>query len=266
MTSRYRQPHHAGLKEIIVPEFAADVTALDLCTGDSELIVAALRRMLQQYALLIFHDQPLTVARHVELAQGFGVVESHRYTPSQLEDYPAIFRIASQPHDGYVGLGQYWHADGFGRATPTRLALYHMVESSPLGGETLFVDAVGAWRRLPHAFRARLSNLTWRHRSGFAHPFFRRHPASDAASLSVNLGQLQDIEGMRDAERVELVERLDYHLSRKCDIFQYRWSKDDVLIADNHALLHRATTPTTRSRRILHRVSVLEVRSSVEDV
>jgi alpha-ketoglutarate-dependent taurine dioxygenase len=238
------------------PSFALEVLDLDLRTSDLADCARRVKMLLRQYPLLILPAQPLTPMRHVALAYALGPVETHRPKPSQLPEYPEIFRVASRAGAGHDGVGRYWHADGFARATPTRISLYHLVTPSRSGGETLFVDAARAWAVLSPRWRERLANLRWQHMSGQTHRFTRTL-ANGATVLSVNLGQLCAVDGASDAERSDIIDALDSHLSERCSPLRYQWAEHDVLIVDNHALLHRATTPTHDDLRILDRVSVL---------
>ena len=86
---------------------------------------------------------------------------------------------------------------------------------------------------------------------------FTRTLANGTTVLSVNLGQLCAVDGASEAERREIVDAIDLHLSERCSPLRHQWEEHDVLIADNHALMHRATAAAHDDLRILDRVSVL---------
>jgi len=182
---------------------------------------------------------------------------TNQFKTSQLAEFPEVFRLAWKVSDGHVDLGCYWHSDGCACLRPTRLSIYQIVVVPAYGGETDFVDSAVAWKSLPIPWRKRLRSLRWRHVSGVSHPFVRPHPSGRSEHLIVNLGKTESVEGFTPEESCELVTELAALIDRSKAVYRHQWFEGDVLVADNWAVLHRATPAVEGERRILHRVSVL---------
>jgi taurine dioxygenase len=75
--------------------------------------------------------------------------------------------------------------------------------------------------------------------------------------LIVNLGKMESVEGLTQEDSGELITELAALIDRSGAVLRHQWSEGDVLIADNWAVLHRATPPVEGEQRVLHRVSVV---------
>lgn len=237
--------------------FGAEVFGLNLVTMAPAESAATLSELVARHGLVVVRDQVLSPKLHVEIARNIGPVELHGPDASQLAEFPEVFRLAWKPSEGHVGLGCYWHSDGCARPRPTRLSIYQVVVVPGYGGQTDFADSAGAWASLPVRWRERLWGLRWRHASGVTHPFARTHPVGKSVHLLVNLGRTESVEGLTREDSIDLITELAALIDRSGTVLRHQWSEGDVLIADNWAVLHRATPPVEGERRILHRVSVL---------
>lgn len=239
------------------PLFGAEVSGLNLAEMMPAASAVAVSDLVARYRLVVMRDQVVSPKLQVEIARNIGPVEVHRPEASQLVDFPEVFRLAWKASDGHVDFGCYWHSDGCACHLPTRLSIYQVVVVPRYGGQTDFVDSAVAWKSLPEEWRERLRVLRWRHVSGVSHPFVRLHPSAGSLQLIVNLGKTESIEGLTLEESCELITDLAALIDRSEAVFRHQWSEGDVLIADNWAVLHRATPAVEGERRILHRVSVM---------
>lgn len=161
------------------------------------------------------------------------------------------------------------HWDGFFDREPSFL-IWHCVQAPRRGGATVFSDAVAAWELADDRVRAvwqrtRLTYATEKkaHYGGVVTlPLVGRHPVSGRVTLryaepvATALAPLSvsDPDGGDLASMVaDLAARL--YDPRLCH--QHVWRDGDVVIADNHALLHGRTAVQDSSPRHLRRVQVL---------
>lgn len=241
------------------PLFGVEVIGLNLDTMAPAESAVALHELVARHGFAVLRNQVLPPKLHVEIARNMGRVEVHRPEASQLAEFPEVFRLAWNASDGHVDLGCYWHCDGCACLRPTRLSIYQIVVVPNKGGQTYFADSAVIWESLPVRLRERLRILRWRHASGVAHPFVRAHPSGKSENLIVNLGKTESVEGLRPEESCELITELAALIDESEAMLRHQWSEGDVLVADNWAVLHRASPPVEGKQRVLHRVSVMSL-------
>jgi taurine dioxygenase len=244
----------------------AKVSGLPLDRVFDEAVARIIVNLLSRYQILLFRGQRLGPAQQVSVSRSFGSVETHRFHPGQLVDYPEIFRISNSSGDGHTSVGHYWHCDGFAFSSPTDLVMLNVVEAPSESGETLFVDAYNAWCLLPGDLREQLGNARWMHQSGIWHPFQHQHFLTGRSLLLVNLGRLAAIDGL-DTEAVSsVVARLDDYLSGLSGLYAHRWQEGDVILMDNWSVVHRAQPAPPSTRRVVHRSSILKLHSFLREL
>ena len=240
----------------LTPGFGVRLAHFDLRMLDLS-DVPALLRLVVKHRILLFSNQDLDPIRQVSLTKLFGPAEPHHPHPSQIAGLPEVFRVASMPGDGHVGLGQYWHADGLISPSPPALMVLRIVQPAERGGETCFLDAAAAFRTLPRVVQAQLNAMTWQHTGGGEFPFIRRHAATGDLTLMVNFGRMGPTDRW-SAATVALLRELVEHCDRQ-QVYEHVWSRGDVIIADNLAILHRANPVEPGVRRVLDRTIALAV-------
>ena len=169
-------------------------------------LVAEIRALLLKHKVLFFRDQDITRAEHVGFARRFGELEDHPVAGSD-PDNPGLVRIykaPDQPNDRYENS---WHTDATWRDKPPFGCVLRCVECPPVGGDTMWVNMVEAYARLPEDIKAKIANLRARHsiEASFGaampiekrlalkaqypdaeHPVVRTHPETSEKVLFVN--------------------------------------------------------------------------------
>lgn len=163
------------------PVFVASVRGLDLHkpVGDGE--VAEVRRLMDQYGVCVFrNDPPLDDEQHAAFSRRFGPLMNRRTPVFKVADsagprryripHPEVTDVSNLDPDGRIFPpdhrrylfkkgDQLWHADvSFNRNRAT-YSLLNAVVIPPRGGDTGFVDLRAAYDALPAASRARLDPL-----------------------------------------------------------------------------------------------------------
>ncbi|KAI9896136.1 hypothetical protein N3K66_009036 [Trichothecium roseum] len=153
-----------------------------------------------------------------------------------------------------------WHSDISYEEQPPGTTFLYILDRPSVGGDTLFVDAVQAYRRLSPLFQERLHGLKATH-SGVEqvnaaaargsikrrepvineHPVVRTHPATGEKALYVNPQFTRDIVGLKKEESDALLTFLYQHLGQGAD-FQARvkWEEGTVVVWDNRVTQHTA--------------------------
>ena len=141
------------------PSIGTEVTAVDLNGPLSEATVAALKSTWLEHPVLIFPNQALSDAAHIELARHFGDIEIHPSKSHRSSEHPEIYRVSNVLESGeimeapsndwkYMQLTWIWHSDSSFREVPSDGSILHGLEVTREGGETLFCNLYDVWDAL----------------------------------------------------------------------------------------------------------------------
>ncbi len=170
------------------------------------------------------------------------------------------------------GLFEFFHTDDSYTECPAAATVLHARALPPSGGgDTCFLDMRAAFQSLAPALRARLIGLravhAYNNRAAFpprasaagplealgdvAHPIVRVHPINGTPALYFDLDRATHIEGMPEADGRALLQSLQDHAERAAPRHAHAWRPHDVLIWDNAAVQHRASSdfPIGEARR-----------------
>ena len=150
---------------------------------------------------------------------------------------------------------------------------FHCVDAPTVncGGETTFCNTVKLLSDLPAAEPDTWSNIRVTYSTekvvhyggSFASPLIDRHPISGEPVIrfaepvdDLNPVQLL-IEGLPEQQHSEFVCRMQQLLCDPAYCFAHAWKTNDIVIADNHALLHGRRAFSQSADRHLRRVNVM---------
>jgi len=249
------------------PLFAAEVGGLDLSLrfGASapfgEAAARALREALRAHRLLVFRDQRLTPAEQVAFTRAFGAPELHAVAGLRSPGLPEIVLEADRAngHEGF-GLGDLrWHADLSWTPRPNRVSALHARALPPAGdGATLFADQCAAFDRLDPwlAYRAQFLEAERDPALRFvdvgagpvggaspppvSHPVVRVDPETGRRGLFVDEDTTTRLLGVPEPEGTKLLQRLRAAATDLAVTYRHAWRLGDLVVWDNHAVLHRA--------------------------
>ena len=120
------------------------------------------RTLLLQHKVLFFRDQDISRADHVALAERFGPLEDHPVAGSD-PDHPGLVRIykdLDSPAEQYENA---FHCDATWREAPPMGSVLRCVEGPAVGGDTIWVNMVEAYKRLPEHIKTQIAGLRARH-------------------------------------------------------------------------------------------------------
>lgn len=269
----------------LTPALGARVLGVDLARGVDAAAFRAIYRAFLDRKVLLFDAQELPPARQVEFARRFGEVQIHVMNQYHADGFPELYRLSNldasgKPNGRHPDRGTMsWHTDGsWQRVTGQATILYAEVAAEE-GGETHFCDMVGAYKRLPPAWKERLAKLRAVHNLDFSrtrrhgddpltdeqrrarppvdHPVIRTH--AETGRKAVFLGDhAESIVGMPYDEGRALIEEVNAMIIHDDLVYRHRWSAGQLIAWDNRSVLHRATPydPATQ-RRVIRRCTVL---------
>ncbi|EGS21234.1 putative alpha-ketoglutarate-dependent protein [Thermochaetoides thermophila DSM 1495] len=252
----------------LTPTIGSEVRGIQLSklsnAGKDELA-----RFVAERKVVAFRDQDfvdLPIEQLLEFGSYFGRHHIHP-TSGAPKGFPEIHLVHRGAGDNTID--QYfanrtstvaWHSDVSYERQPPGTTFLYVLEKPEAGGDTLFVDAVEAYKRLSPAFRQRLHGLKARHsaveqanasraRGGIVrrepvineHPIVRTHPATGEKALFVNPQFTRDIVGLKKEESEAILKFLYDHLAYGAD-FQARikWEERTVVVWDNRVTQHSA--------------------------
>jgi alpha-ketoglutarate-dependent taurine dioxygenase len=191
----------------------------------------------------------------------FGVVHELRAR----EDSPTfIFSTAAVP----------FHWDGIFLGASPSWQFFSCEEAPPPGGggETLFCDTIRLLSEVPPAIRRVWENVSVTYHTeklsyyggSVTFPLIGRHPKTGETTLRFHEPVETDrnpvwieLEGVAPADQPKFLADLRRRLYDPAVCLAHAWQPGDVLIADNHALLHGRRAYLDPSRRHLRRVNII---------
>ena len=278
--------------------FAAEATGIDLRAPPDAATVAGIVAALDRYAVLVFPAQPLTDDQQIAFSRRLGPLETtikayradhkprldlHISDVSNLDENNRV--LADGDRRRMNGLGnRLWHTDSSFKPVPARYSLLSARTVPAEGGETEFADLRAAWDALPEPMQQRIEGLVAEHSIlhsrgtiGFTdfseeerarlqpvpQTLVRTHPGSGRKTLYL-ASHAGAIRGMRLPEARLLLLDLMEHATQPQFVYRHRWRVGDLVIWDNRCTMHRARPYDLSVPRDMHRTTVSDERSTLE--
>ena len=287
MTPTFRKLH---------PHFVAEVSPIDLRRIHDAETLARIRAGMEEYAVLVFHDQPFTDDEHLAFARrldgdlhtrtGSRVLGKSRLGDEALSDISNLDEsgeiMKSDSRRRMYALGnRLWHTDASFQDPAGRYSMLSAKVVPPVEADTEFADMRAAYDALPAEMKARIEGLRVHHSithsrqtlgfefspeehdalKGAVHPLVRTIPGSGRQSLYL-ASHASRIIGWPVPEGRLLLHELMEHATRPEFVHRHAWRVGDLVIWDNRATMHRARPfDDTRYRRELRRVTTLDIES-----
>lgn len=255
------------------PLFAAGVGDLDLSLpfGASspfgEGTARALREALRAHRLLVFRGRCLSPAEQLAVTRAFGAPELHAVAGLRSPGRPEIVVEAAGAAEygrngGFRLGGPRWHADLSYTAKPNRVSALHARSLPPEGAATLFADQCAAFDRLDPWLAHRVQFLYAERdpdrrrvaggaegapppRAAVSHPVVRVDPDTGRRGLFVDEDTTTRLLGVPEPEAERLLRRVLATATDAAVTYRHEWRPGDLVVWDNHAVLHRAEPPAT---------------------
>jgi len=276
------------------PRFVAEVSPIDLRRVHDAATLADIRAGMDEYAVLVFHDQPFTDEEQLAFAKRFDG-ELHTRTgaaalgKSRLGN-EALSDISNLDETGDVmksgdrrrmyGLGnRLWHTDASFQDPPGRYSMLSARVVPSVPADTEFADMRAAYDALPAETKAQLEGLRAHHSiaysrqtlgfefsadeqeklKGAIHPLVRTIPGSQRQSLYVASHASRIVDWPVPEGRLLLRDLIE-HATQPEFVYRHAWRVGDLVIWDNRATMHRARPfEDTKHRRELRRVTTLDI-------
>ena len=276
------------------PHFAGEVSPVDLRRVHDPETLAAIRGGMDEYAVLVFRDQPFTDAEQLAFAErldgvlhtklGISALQKNRLGNEALGDISNLDEngeiMKSDNRRRMYGLGnRLWHTDASFQDPAGRYSMLSAKVAPPVDADTEYADMRAAYDALPEEEKARLEGLRVHHSiaysrqtlgfefseseqdalKGAIHPLVRTIPRSKRRSLYVASHASRIIDWPVPEGRLLLRDLIE-HATRPEFVYRHQWHVGDLVIWDNRATMHRARAfDDAKHRRELRRVTTLDV-------
>jgi alpha-ketoglutarate-dependent taurine dioxygenase len=247
-------------------------------------VVERCLQALEDHGVLVFPQLGLADSEQLAFTNRLGQLgAASRKFPGGSALEGEVFEIAFDPNDpirsDYVKVSFFWHIDGLVADTPIpKAALLTARRVAQSGGQTEFANCYAAYEALDDADKAQIENLEALHTpaAGFrfvldhpskeylqrwaTHAVERRHPlvwTHEDGRRSLMLGITADrIVGMPAPEGRALIMRLFEWVSQPKFKYRHEWQPGDLVIWNNHGVMHRVLPYDASSGRSMHRTSI----------
>jgi taurine dioxygenase len=262
----------------------AEVEGVDLSRPITSEQHLDLDRALAAFGVLVFRDQDLPPAMHVDFSARFGPLVGHLVSRFSVEGFPQVTYISNVRNDkgemiGADRAGMIWHSDMSYFKRPMLGSLLYGVECPPEGANTEFASMYAAYDALPKPTREHLAGLrgvhdyAWHYATYLTHrpplteaekakappvthPAVRTHPVNRRRAMYLSEGLTRTIEGMDEAQGRNLVIEMSEFATQPQFVYSHAWRPGDLVFWDNRCTMHRATEFDNRHRRVMRRTTV----------
>jgi alpha-ketoglutarate-dependent 2,4-dichlorophenoxyacetate dioxygenase len=274
------------------PCFAAEVEGLDLARPLSPDEVKAVHAGMDEYAVLVFHDQPLTDEQQLAFSRSLGELE-HSVGASLRapEEYrlPTTFADVSnldknnQPfarddRRRLFAIGnRLWHSDSSFKPVPAMYSILHARSIPSKGGNTEFADMRTAYDALDEETKKEIEDLICEHSQIYSRQqigFFdltdeererfkpvrqrlvRTHPSTGRKSVYLASHAGAIIGWPVPEARIFLRDLMD-HATQREFVYSHTWSVGDLVMWDNRRTMHRGRPFPAHEPRDVRRTTLV---------
>ena len=278
--------------------FAGEVSGIDLTRRLSDAEVAAIHSGMDEFGVLVFHDQNLTDEQQLAFSRQLGPLETatgdiaapeDRRLSMDVNDISNLDKhgkvVARDDRRRLFSLGnQLWHSDSSFKAVPAKYSLLSARTIPAEGGNTEFADMRAAYDALDEATKREVHDLVCRHSQIFSRGVLgfdefteaervkwapvrqrlvRRHPTTGRLSLYL-ASHAGEIEGWPVPEARAFLRDLTEHATQRQFVYAHVWRLHDLVMWDNRVTMHRARRFDGRQVRDMRRTTLTNEVSSLE--
>ena len=272
------------------PFFAGEVSGIDITRPLTHAEAAAISAGMDQYGVLVFHDQRFTDETQLAFSRNFGGLEqatgdivqgADRRLSMAVNDISNLDKdnriLARDDRKRLFGLGnRLWHSDSSFKAVSAKYSLLSARVIPSAGGNTEFADMRAAYDALDEETKAECEDLICEHSQLFSRAVLgftdfteeekrkfapvrqrlvRRHPVTGRKSLFL-ASHAGAILGWPVPEARAFLRDLTEHATQRRFVYAHVWQQWDLVMWDNRVTMHRARPFNNDEVRDMHRTTV----------
>jgi alpha-ketoglutarate-dependent 2,4-dichlorophenoxyacetate dioxygenase len=267
-----------SIRPLTTSGFAGEVSGIDLTQPLSPDQVAAIDAGMDQFGVLVFHDQHFDDASQMSFSRYFGDLEvssgaemskaqDRRLPQMEMADISNLDREgklrAASDRMRLTALGnRLWHSDASFRAIPAKYSLLSARNVPGTGGNTEFADMRAAYDALDQETKTEIEDLITEHSNAYSreqigfmksdygeenqlklkpvrHRLVRHDPRTGRKTLYLS-AHIGSIVGWPVPEARMLIRDLIEHAVQREFVHAHVWRRWDLAIWDNRTTMHRA--------------------------
>jgi alpha-ketoglutarate-dependent 2,4-dichlorophenoxyacetate dioxygenase len=259
----------------LTPGFAGEVAGIDCRRPLDPQEVAAIDAGMDRYAVLVFHDQPLSDEQQLAFTRHFGALENYA-TPGNIVTHqqkrlgPGMADFSNLDKDGniisaedriwFFKLGdRLWHSDSSFRPIPAKYSLLSGRVIPSWGADTEFADMRAAYDALDARTKGIVEDLVCEHSLIYSRAaigftdlspeetlafkpvrqrLVRTHPVTGRKSLFL-ASHAGAILGWTIPEARMFLHELTEHATQREFVYRHQWREGDLVMWDNRQTMHR---------------------------
>ena len=285
----------------LTPGFAGEVSGANLTRPLSAEDAAALEAGMNQYAVLVYHDQAVTDEQQKIFSLNFGALEQTaggNVTQAKDQRLGSFMADVSNLDTNHLPLArddrrrlfnlgnQLWHSDSSFRAVPAKYSILSGRATVDKGGQTQFADMRAAHDALDDAAKTEIEDLICEHSLLFSRGalgftdlseaekamftpvrqrLVRAHPVTGRKSLFLS-SHIGTILGWPVPEARAFLRDLTEHATQSRFVYKHVWKQYDMLMWDNRSTMHRVTRFDDTKARDMRRTTVAGESMTVEQL
>jgi taurine dioxygenase len=269
----------------------AEIKGIDLCETLTADTFNQIEKAFHDYAIVLLRDQDITLEQQKTFALHFGELGSRNRPgkkPNEIDEYGEHVMLVTNVRENGKPIGSLpdgemtFHADTAYFEYPSKATMLYAMELPSWGGNTLFSNCYAAAEQLPEDLKRRLdgkkamqvyeygTTLKTKEKYDrenfphFAHPVFRKHPATGRTALFVSELMTEEIVGIPKEESDEILAELFEHQKRPEFVYEHEWKVGDLVMWDNRCTIHARSDFPRDERRMLRRLTVQDTNPVVE--
>lgn len=280
------------------PRFVAEVSGIDLRETQDRELLGSLRAAMDEYAVLVFRNQPFTNDEQLAFAQRFdgvlhtktsvAVLGKNRFGNEALTDVSNVgaggdILAADDRRRMSTVSNRLWHTDASFEEPAGRYSMLSARVVPPVRADTEFADMRAAYDALDDAMKATIDSLQVHHSIAYSrhvmgfdfspeereklkgadHPLVLANVRTGRRSLYL-ASHAESVLDMPVPEGRLLLRDLIEHATQPRFVHAHVWQPDDFVIWDNLATMHRARPFDDRKyRREMCRTTTLDLPFAV---
>ncbi|MSO99994.1 MAG: TauD/TfdA family dioxygenase [Acetobacteraceae bacterium] len=282
------------------PFFAGEASGIDITRPLNREEAAAIEAGMDQYGVLVFHDQRFDDNAQMAFSRSFGDLElatgdlnfhkGRRLESAHMNDISNLDLdnqvLARDSRRRLFSLGnRMWHSDSSFKEVPAKFSLLSARIIPSAGGNTEFADMRAAYESLEDELKAECEDLVCEHSQLYSRAVLgftdftdddrerfkpvqqrlvRRHPSTGRKSLYL-ASHAGAILGWPVPEARQFLRDLVEHATQRKFVYSHAWKQFDLVMWDNRATMHRARPFPSMEVRDMHRTTVACERSTMAE-
>jgi taurine dioxygenase len=247
--------------------FGIEVSGVDLREKLSDDTIAEIRRLWNEYGIVLLRGQAITPDHLIAYSRRFGELDLHETVkPFRHPEHPELFVLSTIPVNGKPSVsenvGRHWHSDLSYTLRPPLGSIFHAQILPEVGGDTVFTSMRAAYDGLSEGMKKMIEPLEAVHdymgvenmkkrdpelvaqlrkaNPPIAQPLVRVHSESKKKCLYLSEQMTKVIVGMTEKESMPLLRMLFEHSVDPLYTYRHKWAVNDIIMWDNRQTMHLA--------------------------